>query len=271
MIEPGGPKAGVAVRDEITAGFRSVFNAALAIEQPWGGGYRGFHICGCGEMSGNHDIRLPSGHLTNSLAMHYLEFHRDDVPAEEIIKLIELPLASPEEIAQRVLRNKSGYDSEDHELPPKPETPRIRPLSSTDNACREFLSRWCLAGACACAGCANGFFRSQEEWVKWVGVSGGRMVDDTQADISNIKIPGTVKFYPHDEAGMAPLQTVLEIRKAFDVDLPTARRYCLKGTLFEVEDPEIFTDEMQANGFNVSIASRTLPNYVEETKLNSTI
>ncbi len=51
---------------------------------------RGFHICGCkaGGSSASHDYVLPNGIITNSLCIHYLAYHRDEVP-EDALTLIE--------------------------------------------------------------------------------------------------------------------------------------------------------------------------------------
>lgn len=50
--------------------------------------YRGTHVCtGCKDYnirSEPFNIILPSGHLTNSLAVHYLMYHRDEVPNREL-------------------------------------------------------------------------------------------------------------------------------------------------------------------------------------------
>jgi hypothetical protein len=42
--------------------------------------FRGWHTCSCGVWSTNVDYLLPGGLITNSLAVHYLAFHRDEVP-----------------------------------------------------------------------------------------------------------------------------------------------------------------------------------------------
>lgn len=48
--------------------------------------YRGFHVCKCGERSGNCDIYVGK-YITNSLSVHYLRHHRSEVPTGEIEKL----------------------------------------------------------------------------------------------------------------------------------------------------------------------------------------
>lgn len=51
---------------------------------------RGRHKCACGENSRNYDVKLPGGYVTNSLCVHYLRYHRDEVPEEEIEKVRSL-------------------------------------------------------------------------------------------------------------------------------------------------------------------------------------
>ena len=56
--------------------------------------YRGVHRCtgeGCEERSTNTDRILRTGEKTNSLCMHYLAHHRDEVPKPELEKVARLP------------------------------------------------------------------------------------------------------------------------------------------------------------------------------------
>jgi hypothetical protein len=49
---------------------------------------KGWHECtGCGEKSLNYDFMLPCGLATNSLAVHYIAYHRQEVPQREINKI----------------------------------------------------------------------------------------------------------------------------------------------------------------------------------------
>lgn len=48
--------------------------------------YKGTHTCSCGMTSDNVDHLLP-GMTTNSLMVHYVSCHRDEVPQGEIDKL----------------------------------------------------------------------------------------------------------------------------------------------------------------------------------------
>lgn len=50
--------------------------------------YRGFHVCKCGAISDNRDWYTPSGRITNSLLVHYVQMHRSEVPQSEIDKLL---------------------------------------------------------------------------------------------------------------------------------------------------------------------------------------
>jgi len=58
-------------------------------------GHRYTHKCACGARSDNRDhyVRMNDGKRlkTNSLAIHYLAFHRAEVPAAELAKLDLLP------------------------------------------------------------------------------------------------------------------------------------------------------------------------------------
>lgn len=93
MVDPNGflmiePKSRVikTVIDDVT---RSV--AALLRTAEDGQGWFGWHDCICGACSGNVDLWVEiSGkkYLTNSLAVHYVACHRDEIPQQQM-KLIE--------------------------------------------------------------------------------------------------------------------------------------------------------------------------------------
>jgi hypothetical protein len=52
---------------------------------------RGFQRCTCGAMSGSTDYELECGFITNSLCLHYLAWHRPEVPEPELEKVKGLP------------------------------------------------------------------------------------------------------------------------------------------------------------------------------------
>lgn len=66
----------------------------------------GFHTCSCGARSTAMDYLLPAPKesnylLTNSLCLHYLAFHRDQIPIKEMNKVHEIILEADEEIPTR--------------------------------------------------------------------------------------------------------------------------------------------------------------------------
>ena len=50
----------------------------------------GMHICSCGAMASNRNCHLESGETTNLLAVHFLAFHRNEVPKEELERVLRL-------------------------------------------------------------------------------------------------------------------------------------------------------------------------------------
>lgn len=88
FIEPTGERSVEPVEDDITHAMRKAFKKAKA----WGA-WLGVHRCTCGALSDSSDWLLPNGQLTNSLALHYLRYHRDEVPDSELAKVMALPMA----------------------------------------------------------------------------------------------------------------------------------------------------------------------------------
>lgn len=52
--------------------------------------YLGYHRCYCGAASDACNYILPNEKVTNSLALHYLMYHREDVPQYELYKVDKL-------------------------------------------------------------------------------------------------------------------------------------------------------------------------------------
>lgn len=84
MIEPKEDKSESKL-DYITELAEWVWNKCKKSDYSW----KGFHKCICGEMSDNRDWFTPKGRLTNSLMLHYIREHRQEVPQEEIYKLFD--------------------------------------------------------------------------------------------------------------------------------------------------------------------------------------
>ncbi len=49
--------------------------------------YHGCHQCSCGAASESFTLITPYRRVTNSLLLHYIETHRAEVPAQELVKL----------------------------------------------------------------------------------------------------------------------------------------------------------------------------------------
>ena len=114
MIEPERAPSKEPVLDTIT---RRVAAALSKVTENPRGHYKGHHTCICGVASGSIDLFLDgSGLLTNSLAVHYVAYHRDEIPPEEMAKIkllpdeelapkeweLAAPLIDPEELERRI-------------------------------------------------------------------------------------------------------------------------------------------------------------------------
>lgn len=91
FIEPVYPARPVVI-DHLTRRMTAALRGAA--DDPLGRRYRGFHGCVCGMSSTNRDYYVEiDGHRmkTNSLAIHYLACHRDEIPGIEMNKVYGLP------------------------------------------------------------------------------------------------------------------------------------------------------------------------------------
>lgn len=86
MIEPTGRASVAPLVDRLTMRMAAAYRNSVPSDYS----YRGWHECVCGARSGNKD-QYVDGKLTNSLAVHYLAYHRKDVPQEELDKVAALP------------------------------------------------------------------------------------------------------------------------------------------------------------------------------------
>ena len=98
-IEPSGNVSETPIIDNLTRKMAAAFFQAKE-----GPGYRGFHVCECGVYSTNRDYQLPNGQWTNSLCVHYLAWHRYEVPVEELEK-VGLPPYGEAEPDSELLRS----------------------------------------------------------------------------------------------------------------------------------------------------------------------
>ena len=86
FIEPNQAAARAPVQDELSAQMREAMTKARRSDYH----YFGYHQCICGERSDTCDWILQTGQITNSLAVHYLEYHRHEVVESELKKVRNL-------------------------------------------------------------------------------------------------------------------------------------------------------------------------------------
>ena len=96
FIEPQNVKSETPTVDELTKKMTAAFR-----DFKTGSGFQGQFMedamtmgeqtCVCGARSTNVDYLLPSGYITNYLCVHYLAWHRNEVPQSELDKVAALP------------------------------------------------------------------------------------------------------------------------------------------------------------------------------------
>lgn len=84
-IKPSARTSSDPTIDDLTRKMTSAFRQGEPVRQ-----WRGFHNCPCGVRSDNTDYRLPDGKLTNSLCVHYLAWHRREVPSVQLEQVAAL-------------------------------------------------------------------------------------------------------------------------------------------------------------------------------------
>ena len=92
FIEPRLPPAEKPIVDDLT---RKIAGAYRESHEP-NFAYCGFHECSCGALSDTTDHVLPNGTVTNSLCVHYVAYHRHEIPRTELAKIRKLSAHSAE-------------------------------------------------------------------------------------------------------------------------------------------------------------------------------
>lgn len=92
FIEPSSPASNEPVVDALTRKMVAAYRAGTMPDFIT----CGFHWCVCGTASKNYDTILPSGLITNSLCVHYLAHHREEIPQCEIEKVSRLDCGEAE-------------------------------------------------------------------------------------------------------------------------------------------------------------------------------
>jgi hypothetical protein len=80
FIEPQQPPSDRPVVDDLTRKLAGAYR----LSRPADYEFMGDHQCSCGAFSDSTDHYLPDGSKTNSLCVHYLAYHRQEVPEVEL-------------------------------------------------------------------------------------------------------------------------------------------------------------------------------------------
>ena len=83
FVEPRQPASPIPLIDHITRRMCAAFRLARTCDSVC----CGYHRCVCGALSADHNFHLPNGDLTNSLCVHYVAYHRSEVPREELVRI----------------------------------------------------------------------------------------------------------------------------------------------------------------------------------------
>ena len=86
FIEPCQPPSSEPVIDSLTRKMTAAWRKAETSDYV----YFGVHQCVCSVLSTNCNYYLRNGAITNSLCVHYLAYHREEVPPEELEKVSSL-------------------------------------------------------------------------------------------------------------------------------------------------------------------------------------
>lgn len=100
MVEPSGRTSVAPLIDELTRKMTAAWRKRRDSDY----GMKGFHSCACHATSDNKDHWVGNDLLTNSLCIHYLAFHREDIPPEELAKVRTLTDDEAEPTEQEISR-----------------------------------------------------------------------------------------------------------------------------------------------------------------------
>jgi len=129
-IEPQQPPSDMPVIDGLTRKM-----AAALRQAEMGTQWLGFHGCtgcdktGCDIPSSSCDYVLPNGLETNSLCIHYLAYHRDEVPTSEKLKVMKLGCGEA--------------DPTDEELAHPPEARHFKTREEVQQERTDFIRDYC--------------------------------------------------------------------------------------------------------------------------------
>lgn len=99
-IEPQSAPSAEPLIDEATRRMTAAFRAGAS-----GTRWRGFHTCSCGVHSSNTDYKI-SELQTNSLCVHYLAFHRGEVPVDQLERVMAFTYGEAEPTEKELAKPK---------------------------------------------------------------------------------------------------------------------------------------------------------------------
>lgn len=99
FIEPAQPASITPVLDAITRRICAAFRKSRPSDYAFGG----VHTCCCEANSSCTDHILPRGEVTNSLCVHYVAHHRDEIPRRDLILVESLDSGEAEPTERELL------------------------------------------------------------------------------------------------------------------------------------------------------------------------
>lgn len=106
-LKPQKPPSAEPLIDEYTRKATAAFRAS----KPDAAFYLGFHVCTCEKaQSAACDFILPDGTLTNSLLIHYLAMHREEVDWRTLSTIGALDIAGADPTQEEIFPSVRTFD-----------------------------------------------------------------------------------------------------------------------------------------------------------------
>lgn len=103
FIEPKKEPTQKPIIDALTRRMTAAYNASQESDDR----YRGFHVCKCGVASDNTNHYIENL-VTNSLCIHYLAYHREEIPPHELLKVHNLKYGETEPTEKQLATYATG-------------------------------------------------------------------------------------------------------------------------------------------------------------------
>ena len=98
FIEPRQPALAAPIVDYLTRGMTAAFRASTPSDDI----FCEVHVCVCGAESDPQNYLLPNGRQTNSLCVHYVAYHRAEVPDAQLREIASFPWGEVEPSKQEL-------------------------------------------------------------------------------------------------------------------------------------------------------------------------